>query len=261
VLRVALGREPEGEHRSGLCQLAERLRGDAGLVCTNLSVEELEQHLGDAAVAHYARAGQRADDTVVLEQGPLFLHGGSITFPHTQEPALRACGVPCRLRNGVVELLGEHTVCTEGQVLSAGAAQALRLLDVKLATFHMVLDSVWHAADGTFEVLSEPTDVAAAFDPDGEQTLFDDGGDFTVTEVEVPDAVYRQRQQQRVAAVEELEEDDGDDLDVEEKEGERESKRDGKVARRGATRGATGGAAAIGDAGGRPRRGRGGGAK
>jgi mRNA turnover protein 4 len=228
VLRVALGREEEDEHRPGLHSLALRLRGDSGLICTNLGVSDLEAHLGTAAVAHYARAGQRADDTVVLEAGPLFTHGGSVTFPHTMEPALRACGVPCRLRNGVVEVLGEHTVCTAGQVLSAHAAQALRLLDVKLATFHMVLDSVWRSSDASFEVLSEPD---MELDLDAEHAAFADDGDFTVTEVDVPDDVYRQRRQaaaSRAAAVDEEEE--GDDDEPMEDE-ERDAKRGAKAGR------------------------------
>ena len=226
VLRVALGRQEEDEHRPGLHSLALRLRGDSGLICTNLGVADLEAHLGTAAVAHYARVGQRADDTVVLEAGPLFTHGGSVTFPHTMEPALRACGVPCRLRNGVVEMLGEHTVCTAGQVLSAHAAQALRLLDVKLATFHMVLDSVWRSSDASFEVLSEPE--TGDLDLDAEHAVFADDGDFTITEVDVPDDVYRQRRQaaqSRAAAVDD--EDEGDDEAMEDEE--RDAKRGAKA--------------------------------
>ena len=227
VLRVALGREEGDEHRPGLHSLAARLRGDSGLICTNLGVDDLEQHLGTAAVAHYARAGQRADDTVVLEAGPLFTHGGSVTFPHTMEPALRACGVPCRLRNGVVEMLSEHTVCTAGQVLSAHAAQALRLLDVKLATFHMVLDSVWRSSDASFEVLSEPE--AGDVDLDAEHAVFADDGDFTITEVDVPDDVYRQRRQaaaSRAAVVDDEEEGDDDEAMQDE---ERDAKRGAKA--------------------------------
>jgi mRNA turnover protein 4 len=81
-------------------------------------------------------------------------------FPHTQEPALRAAGVPCRLNKGVVELLAEHTVCTAGHALTAGAAAVLKMLDIKLATFTMVLDSVWE--NGELTVLSEPPEQMCA---------------------------------------------------------------------------------------------------
>ena len=252
VLRVALGRSPDDEHRPGLASLSERLRGDSGLVCTNLGVPELEAHLGSAAVTHYARAGQRADDTVVLEAGPLFTHGGSITFPHTMEPALRACGVPSRLRNGVVELLGEHVVCTQGQVLSAHAAQALRLLDVKLATFHMALDSVWRSSDASFEVLSEPEETGGgAFDVDAEHAAFDDGiDDFTVTEVDVPDDVYRQRRQAAATRATAVADDDEDDDEDEAMDVEAEAARDAKRGAKAGSRAKTQAAGAAGKAAG-----------
>jgi hypothetical protein len=79
---------------------------------------------------------------------------GGLPFPHTLEPALRAAGVPCRLNKGVVELLAAHTVCEAGRILTAAASSVLKMMDIKLATFTMVLDSVWE--NGEVEVLSEP---------------------------------------------------------------------------------------------------------
>jgi len=139
VLQVALGRGEGEEHRPGLAALAQRLRGGAGLVFTNLTREELETRLAECAVAHYARAGAVAEETVELEAGPL-LFRGALPFPHTGEPALRAAGVPCRLRAGVVELIAPHTVCVEGSLLTAPQASVLKALDMKLATFTMELD-------------------------------------------------------------------------------------------------------------------------
>lgn len=71
VLQVALGRSAEDEHRPGLAALATRLRGDAGLLFTNMERGELETALADAATAHHARAGTTAEDTVELDAGPL----------------------------------------------------------------------------------------------------------------------------------------------------------------------------------------------
>ena len=173
MLQVALGRSADDEHRPGLATLSARLRGDTGLLFTNMERSELETALADAATAHHARAGTVAEDTVELEAGPLLgkarpsrpiarvghassdsSQQGGLPFAHTLEPALRAAGVPSRLNKGVVELLAPHTVCEAGRPLGPGAASVLKMLDLKLATFAMHLDSVWENGDVT--IISEP---------------------------------------------------------------------------------------------------------
>ena len=62
--------------------------------------------------------------------------------------------MPSRLNKGVVELLAPHTVCEAGRALGPGAASVLKMLDLKLATFAMHLDSVWE--NGELTVISEP---------------------------------------------------------------------------------------------------------
>ena len=127
---------------------------------------------------------------------------GGLPFPHTLEPALRAAGVPARLNKGVVELLAPHVVCEAGRSLSPGAASVLKMLDLKLATFAMHLDSVWE--NGELTVISEPPervcvpnarvlnaraapradwfDACRAMDA---AAFLGDAGDFVLTAVEV----------------------------------------------------------------------------
>jgi hypothetical protein len=71
VLQVALGRTSEDEHRAGLAALGARIRGDAGLLFTNMDRVELETVLAEHAVAHHARTGAVAEDDFALEAGPL----------------------------------------------------------------------------------------------------------------------------------------------------------------------------------------------
>jgi mRNA turnover protein 4 len=77
VLQVALGRTPDDEHRPGLSALAARLRGDTGLLFTNMERNELETALEDAATAHHARAGTTAEESVELDAGPLMFKARS----------------------------------------------------------------------------------------------------------------------------------------------------------------------------------------
>ena len=46
-----------------------------------------------------------------------------------------------------MELLADHTVCREGEMLSANQAAVLRIFDVKMAAFRMRLLACW-TADG-----------------------------------------------------------------------------------------------------------------
>lgn len=56
----------------------------------------------------------------------------------------------------VVELIAPFTVCTEGKSLNPKQCALLRTFDLKMASFTLVLDSVWE--NGAVTVLSEPSE-------------------------------------------------------------------------------------------------------
>jgi len=146
LMAAAMGRQPSEEYRDGLSKVAEMLRKhEAGLLFTNESYDMIKQTLAESEVEDFSRAGNLATDTVVLEEGPLD------GFPHSMEPYLRKLGMPTRLVNGAVTLLGQHTVCLEGHALTADQSQLLTLLKIKMSKFRLTLRCRW--SDGELEVL------------------------------------------------------------------------------------------------------------
>jgi len=146
LLAAALGKQPSEEYRDGLSEAAAMLHGhEAGMLFTNESKDAVDEVLEDSMVEDFARSGDLATQTVELEEGPLD------GFPHNMEPYLRKLGLPTRLNNGVVTLLGHHTVCEEGQPLSGDQTQLLQLLKIKMSTFRLTLRCRW--SDGDLEVL------------------------------------------------------------------------------------------------------------
>lgn len=145
VMQVALGKGPEDEQRDGLHQLAEHVRGHAGVVFTNLTKEDVESAMAKYEVSDYARTGTVARETIVVEKGPVHgPHGG--LMEHTMEPTLRKNGMPTKLNRGVIELLADHALCKEGEHISPQGAILLRLFGHELATFKMDLLCGWVSA-------------------------------------------------------------------------------------------------------------------
>ncbi|BBN01426.1 mRNA turnover protein 4 [Marchantia polymorpha subsp. ruderalis] len=95
----------------------------------------------------FARTGSPATETVELPEGPLE------QFTHDMEPFLRKQGMPVRLNRGVVELVANYTVCTEGDPISPEASRILRLLGIQMATFTLTPICYW--SNGEFEILDE----------------------------------------------------------------------------------------------------------
>eukprot|EP00244_Chara_vulgaris_P012559 TRINITY_DN668_c0_g1_i2.p1 TRINITY_DN668_c0_g1~~TRINITY_DN668_c0_g1_i2.p1 ORF type:complete len:227 (+),score=39.25 TRINITY_DN668_c0_g1_i2:293-973(+) len=154
VLQIALGRTQADEEREGLHKVSELLHGDRGLFFTNLPKDEVMRFFSEFEVYDFARLGNIATETVELEEGPLH------QFPHDLEPFLRKQGMPTRLNRGVVELVGKHTVCKEGQSLTPEASRILRLLGVKMAPFHIHLVARW-SPETELEIFPQAMEQAA----------------------------------------------------------------------------------------------------
>ncbi|CAM6107415.1 unnamed protein product [Calypogeia fissa] len=161
VLQIALGRTDSDEIKEGLHKASKFVHGDRGLLLTNLPKEEVLEIFEVFEEHDFARVGSIATETIELKQGPLE------QFTHDMEPFLRKQGMPVRLNRGVVELVADYTVCTEGDPISPEASRILRLLEVRMATFRLQLVCRWSEVD--FEVYQEDAVENDSEDKDEEQ--------------------------------------------------------------------------------------------
>eukprot|EP00879_Flechtneria_rotunda_P022793 GHRR01024073.1.p1 GENE.GHRR01024073.1~~GHRR01024073.1.p1 ORF type:complete len:157 (+),score=57.79 GHRR01024073.1:351-821(+) len=134
---------------------------------------EVLQTLGEVEHDDFARAGSKAVQDFKLSAGPLSNYAGPL--PHTMEPQLRKYGLPTKLNKGVVELLADHMVCREGQVLDPNQAALLRVFSIKMATFHLVPLAWWSNEGEEFEVLNEDDGEPDEGDGGNNEMLQDDG--------------------------------------------------------------------------------------
>jgi len=139
VMQLALGATPAQECQDNIHKLSNRIAGQCALLFTEKEPAEIQQLFADYQPVDFARSGAVATETVTLQKGPDAL----TRLPHSIEAHLRAIGLPTQLKEGKIHLLGDHTVCKEGQEISADVAQILKLLEIKQAKFMLSVEAHW----------------------------------------------------------------------------------------------------------------------
>ncbi|EPY31437.1 mRNA turnover protein 4 [Strigomonas culicis] len=138
LMQIALGKDADSERRKNLHKLAPFLNGLCGLLFTNLGKKEVkayfEQQVGEPV---FARTGQTATEALELKAGVL------PQFPHNMFDHLAKLGLNIKLDKGAIVLLQDTTVCEVGDVLSAEAAQLLKLFGIQSAAFGIELTAHW----------------------------------------------------------------------------------------------------------------------
>ncbi|CAB3405490.1 unnamed protein product [Caenorhabditis bovis] len=149
VSSIALGKHKSDEYANGLHKASNDLKGQCGLMFTNLSKEEVLKELSANAEEDFARVGDIATETVVLPEGPL------TQFAFSMEPQLRKLGLPTKLDKGVITLYQSYEVCKEGEPLTVEQAKILKHFDIKMAQFRLIFKGHWSKQNGYTPIESD----------------------------------------------------------------------------------------------------------
>ncbi|GAB1597717.1 mRNA turnover protein 4 homolog [Argonauta hians] len=165
VMALALGKSPETEYRDNLHKLSAQLKGQAGLLFTNQTKEEVLKYFNEYHVPDFARSGNIATEDVDLKAGPLG------DFSHSMEPQLRQLGLPTTLNRGVITLTKDYQVCKEGEKLTPEQTRVLKLIGNMMAEFKITIEAMW-SNNGSWEVfVTKP--VTQADNEEGEEEVSD----------------------------------------------------------------------------------------
>jgi len=157
VMAKALGRNKEDEYGDNLHKISSRLRGHCGLMFTNNTKDEVLKWFNEYVETDFARSGNIATETVVLDKGPIN------QFPHSLEPHLRQLGLQTSLQRGVITLVKDHEVCKEGDVLTSEQTRILKLLGNEMSQFRITIEAM-RSNDGTYEEFISTEDTTEGND-------------------------------------------------------------------------------------------------
>ncbi|XP_059620148.1 mRNA turnover protein 4 homolog [Phlebotomus argentipes] len=156
IMQMGLGeaaKELTEDVRDNLLKLSHRLHGQCGLLFTNHGKDVVLDWFKDYSALEYARSGHKCHEAIVLPAGPCE------EFSHAIEPHLRKLGLPTKLDKGVVSLYQEYRVCEAGSILTPEQAKILKLCNMPIATFKLLIKCLWLKTGG-FENLLDDTDTS-----------------------------------------------------------------------------------------------------
>ncbi|EGT33476.1 hypothetical protein CAEBREN_32388 [Caenorhabditis brenneri] len=146
VIAIALGKQKSDEYANQLHKASELLKGQCGLMFTNMSKKEVLTEFAQISEEDYARVGDEATETVVLPEGPIS------QFAFSMEPQLRKLGLPTKLDKGVITLYQQFEVCKKGDKLTVEQAKILKHFEYKMAEFRLIFKGFWNKKDGFKEL-------------------------------------------------------------------------------------------------------------
>merc|ERR1711998_734464 len=106
---------------------------------TSKPLKPVKEALASVTPTIFAHHGSVATKQVTVEAGTEALKA----FPPSSEPHLRKLGLPTLLKDGVIHLLGNYTVCDVGDELSREQASLLKLLEEPMVQFTVDIVAKW----------------------------------------------------------------------------------------------------------------------
>jgi len=146
VAQVALGRTPEDEFQDNLRHVSAKLNKNTALFFTNRERDEVEGYFKALKIPDFAKGGDQASETVILQEGYIF------DKPTSMLDQLRQLGAVVEIENGHVVLKNTFVAAKKGVHLTPEQAKMLTHLDKKLGMFELTVNAYWGA--GEFEDLS-----------------------------------------------------------------------------------------------------------
>ena len=153
-MQVALGRSVEEEYRDNLCKLGEQLGGNCSLFFTNRPKEEVLSFFSEFKSLDYARAGFKATESFVIPQGEM-------PFAHSMFEEFKKLRLPVEMKNGVICMREDYTVCKVGKVLTPEQCRILvricllfdgqKLYNKPITYFTLTPRALW--SKGNLEIL------------------------------------------------------------------------------------------------------------
>jgi len=147
IMIRALGEDEASEVKVNIHKLSNLLHGECMLFMTNEDKTDMLDFFRAHKSLDFARGG-----FVPIEK--IERHPGPMELAHSLEPHLRKLGMPTRLKNGVIHLESEYVLCQSGKPITPEQAKLLKVLNIKLADFHLEPIGVW-SNDGTVELFEE----------------------------------------------------------------------------------------------------------
>lgn len=122
----------------GICDLEKNVIGEVGIVLSDLDPFELFDVLEKNKVPAFAKAGDVAQDDILISEGPTGIPAGPAIGQ------LQKFGIRTEVSEGKINVVEGKVVAKKGDKISPELASLLQLLKIKSMKIGLNLAAVWH---------------------------------------------------------------------------------------------------------------------